>query len=73
MGIPVLLPPCLFQLLLSACFGPLLEFVRDESTFAVAPVLWQGRKLRCVAGAIRGVLFHEEAAERAEWNRCWHE
>ena len=26
-----------------------------------------------VAEAIRGVLFHEEAAEPAKWNRCWYE
>ena len=26
-----------------------------------------------MAGAIRGVLFHGEAAERAEWNKCWYE
>ena len=45
----------------------------DGSTFAVSPVLWQGRKLRCVAGPIRGVLFHEEDAECAEWCRCWSE
>ena len=65
-GIFCFAAPILFQLLSSACFGVLLEFIRDGSTFAVSLVLWQGRRLRCVAGAIRGVLFHEEAVERAE-------
>ena len=45
----------------------------DGSTFALSLGLGQGGRLRCVAAAIRGVLFHEEAAERGELNRCWYE
>ena len=66
--IPVVLPSFCFSYFVLPVSGFCLEFVRGGSTFAVSPFLWQG--LRCVAGAIRGVLFHEAAAE---CNRCWYE
>ena len=40
----------LFQLLPSVCFGLFLGVFEGRIAFAVCPVLWQERRLRCVGG-----------------------
>ena len=56
---------CQFRAFVGVCEG-WIDLCNISSSLA-------RKKTSLRAGAIRGVLFHEEATERAEWNRCWHE